>query len=225
MRRLAELLLVILFISGCQYEKDFSEESKSSIEKEIRNMHYQAKIRMNKNIKMPPSFDKSLRNPAKTKQKDKKLYNISANNVPAKKFFYTLSKQTNTNMVVDEEVKGNITFDLMQVTLDSIMDLLSSVHNVYFKRIDGTIYVTPRRLETKIYTIQGLALKRKGSSSMQVAGGNESSGSASTSNSTLETTFDIENIWQDISTTISAIIESDYRTQSTPQHERDISYV
>ena len=58
---------------------------------------------------------------------------------------------------------------------------------------------------------------------MTVSGGNETSDASSTSNATLTTDFDIQNIWKDIQLTITAIIDSDYRNNSQLQ-ERDYSY-
>ena len=58
---------------------------------------------------------------------------------------------------------------------------------------------------------------------MTVSGGNETSDASSTSNATLTTDFDIQNIWRDIQLTITAIIDSDYRNNSQ-QQDRDFSY-
>ena len=222
MYRLCIITLCSLAMLGCQAPITYSNEAKKDIHEVIQDMRKQKAKNTKRHAAMPNVVAHSLRKSPATSNKTK-LFNISANDVPAKKFFYTLSKQTNTNMVVDDEVKGNITFDLKQVTLENILELLSSVHDLYFKRVSGTIYVMPRRLETKIYTIQGLALKRRGSSSMTVSGGNETSDASSTSNATLTTDFDIQNIWRDIQLTITAIIDSDYRNNSQ-QQDRDFSY-
>ena len=163
-------IMMILLISGCKSTTTYSDVGKAYLNDEISNIHKTKLVRKRKE-EMPNVLAHSLRQTHKANMTSPKLFNISANNVPAKKFFYTLSKQTNTNMLVDDSVEGNITFDLKQVSLDNILELLSSVHDLYFRKVSGTIYVTPRRLETKIYTIQGLALKRRGSSSMTVSGG------------------------------------------------------
>ncbi len=150
-----------------------------------------------------------MRHASKPTAKKAKLYNISATDVPAAKFFYTLSQQTGTNMIVDAKVQGNITFDLKNVTLDNILELLSTVHGYYFKRVGEALYVSPQHLETKIFTIRGLALSRHGSTSINVGGGNESM-TGSNSSANVETSFDIQNIWDDIKGTIQAIIGKKY---------------
>ena len=222
MHKICIVLSIIALLCGCQSPVTYSNQAKKDIQEVVQDMHMKSTISKKQSTPMPSVVAHSLRRTS-VKEHKANLFNISANSVPAKKFFYTLSKQTNTNMVVDDEVNGNITFDLKQVSLENILELLSSVHDLYFRRVSGTIYVMPRRLETKIYTIQGLALKRRGSSSMTVSGGNETSDASSTSNATLTTDFDIQNIWKDIQLTITAIIDSDYRNNSQLQ-ERDYSY-
>ena len=222
MYRWFTLAIIVLALVGCKTDSTYSEVAKLYMDGEIKRIRKPTTDRNGKREDMPNVLAHSLSKTYASTDNKPKLFNISANNVPAKKFFYTLSKQTNTNMVVDDKVEGNITFDLKQVSLDNILDLLSSVHDLYFRRVSGTIYIMPRRLETKIYTIQGLALKRRGSSSMTVSGGSET-GDTSTSNATLMTEFDIQNIWSDIQQTITAIIDSDFRNYPQLQ-DRGFSY-
>ena len=71
-------------------------------------------------------------------------------------------------------------------------------------------------------TPQKQSKKKRSLSDLSSESGSESSDN-STSNASLLTEFDIQNIWKDIQHTITAIIDSDYRNYPQLQ-ERDFSY-
>ena len=140
-------------------------------------------------------------------------YNLSVQNLEAKKFFRTLALQTNTNMVVDEDIKGSITLDLNQVSLTEILDILSNVYDFHFEKTGKIIHVTTMQLHTKIFTLEGLALKRSGESTLKVDNSTQGM-TRSGSSSEVRTKFDIDNLWEDIQTTIESVVQVDHRLES-----------
>ncbi len=89
-----------------------------------------------------------------------------------------LSKQTNYNVVVEPDVKGMCTVDLKDVTLVKALDYILEPLDYAFKIEEKTIYVSKPKLETKIFSLNYVALKKIGTSSVTgtTGGGTTSSG-------------------------------------------------
>jgi len=89
-----------------------------------------------------------------------------------------LSKQTNYNVVVEPDVKGMCTVDLKDVTLVKALDYILEPLDYTFKIEEKTIYVSKPKLETKIFSLNYVTLKKIGTSSVvgSVGGAASSSG-------------------------------------------------
>ena len=70
-------------------------------------------------------------------------------------------------MVVDEDVVGVVSLDLKQVSFDEILEVLSQVYDYYFEKTGKITHVTTMQLRTKVFTLEGLALKRSGISTLK----------------------------------------------------------
>ncbi|MFN3234308.1 MAG: pilus (MSHA type) biogenesis protein MshL [Gammaproteobacteria bacterium] len=111
-------------------------------------------------------------------------FNLSVKNVPARDFFLGLVKGTQYNVVVSPEVEGDITLNLTRVTVPEVLEV---VHDLYGYRIKETDYgyqVLPPGLETKVYTINYLNVKRVGSSNTFVSSSSFSANNTNTNAST-----------------------------------------
>ncbi len=61
-------------------------------------------------------------------------FSITVKNVPANTFFMGLVKNTPYNMTVAPEVKGNISLDLKNVTIDEVLGTVSDLYGYDFRR-------------------------------------------------------------------------------------------
>ncbi len=88
-----------------------------------------------------------------------------------------LSKQTNYNVIVEPDVKGLCTVDLKDVTLIKALEYILEPLDFTFKIEEKSIYVSKPKLETKIFSLNYVALKKVGTSSVvgSVGGGGTSS--------------------------------------------------
>jgi MSHA type pilus biogenesis protein MshL len=124
-----------------------------------------------------------------------------------------LSKQTNYNVVIEPDVKGMCTVDLKDVTLVKALDYILEPLDYTFKIDEKTIYVSKPKLETKIFSLNYVTLKKIGTSS--VVGSAGGGGATSTSGGgseykSVEIKTETEaDIWKNIEDNLKAMLSKD----------------
>lgn len=158
-----------------------------------------------------------------------KRFDVAANKIQAKTFFMSLVNDTSYNIVVNPNVTGTISLDLKNVTIPETLEAVRDVYGYQFHRTSYGYEVLPPELETRIYAINYLDVKRKGTSLTQVKSGQISdnvsgftTGASGTTGSTLpqsgfsspqsapsgssiDTTSET-NFWHDLETTLKQVI-------------------
>ncbi len=151
-----------------------------------------------------------------------KQFNISVHQANARDFFMGLVVDTQENMMVHPEVKGLISLELKNVTIDQVMNATQKVYGYNFKKNDIGYIVYPSTLQTKIFKLNILDLIRDGQSNTQVTSGqlassnsegsSESSGdsnsNSSSSGSWIRTKTSSDS-WSEIKLAIQSIISID----------------
>lgn len=130
-----------------------------------------------KQYAVPSSVSKALL-PSYTKEKTdqygyrpEKRFDISANKVPARDFFMSLVEGTPYNMVINPKVEGTITLELKKVTILETLEAVRDAYGFEFHRNSYGFEVLPAKLETKIFTINYLDVKRNGKSVTEMTSG------------------------------------------------------
>lgn len=118
-----------------------------------------------------PQVEKERKIPKDTA---KDILSFSLREADIKDVLRAIARQTNYNMVVEQEVKGLVTVDLKNVTLERSLQYLLEPLNFTSKIDDHTIYVSRPRLDTKVYPLNYVALKRTGSSTVRGSAGLDS---------------------------------------------------
>lgn len=146
---------------GTTYDDIHHEIIASLINNKVKHSHVKRTSRFVptevKNALLP-SFDFSNRIPAERR------FDVTADEIPAKTFFMGLVTGTSINMLVNPEVTGNITLNLKNVSLDEV---LSAVHDAYgyiYKKTTYGYEILPRKLETALFNVNYLDVKRTGKS-------------------------------------------------------------
>ena len=112
------------------------------------------------------------------------FFSFSLRDADIKDVLRAVAKQTNYNVVIEPDVKGISTVDLKNVTLPKALEYILEPLKYTFKIDDRTIYVSSPKLETRIFSINYLTMKRLGTSNLTGTVGGSSSSPGSTSGGT-----------------------------------------
>lgn len=139
-------------------------------------------------------------------------FDLIVNGAPARDVFLSLVSDTRYSMLVHPSVSGTLSVTLKGVTLRESLDAIREVYGFDYA-IDGRrITVFPPTLQTRVFTINALALQRSGRSEVRVSSGaapagtpNGSNGSAAAAGSGSTTT-----VQQQESSQLSTKVANDF---------------
>jgi MSHA biogenesis protein MshL len=113
--------------------------------------------------------------------KPKELYSFSLRDADVKDVLRAIAKQTNYNMVIEPDVEGECTVDLKDVTLEKALEYIVEPLEFSYKIEGKSVYVSKPKLETKIFPINYLALRKIGNSIVDGSIGGASAGGGTSS--------------------------------------------
>lgn len=98
-------------------------------------------------------------------------FNVSANNVPVKPFLQGLVEDSPYSVAFHSGVEANVSLDLKDVTINEVMDVLTSLHPLDIQYRGKVIQVYPSKIKTETLAINYLMLKRFGMTSTNINSG------------------------------------------------------
>jgi MSHA biogenesis protein MshL len=105
-------------------------------------------------------------------------FDVSVQDVDARDFFLGLVKGTQTNIVVHPDVKGRVSLNLRQVTVDDVLRIMRDIYGYDFKYERGIYTVYANEVRTQVFHVNYLDVQRVGVSDTSVMIGRaQSSGS------------------------------------------------
>jgi MSHA biogenesis protein MshL len=187
------LALGLVLLAGCATPPHQRTSDPRSLNREVRDaLTEQATPRP---ATLPPSVAQALvpkadlSMPALANRPPEPRFDLNVVNLPVAQVFAALAKDTRYSMLVDPELKGNVTVNLKDVTLLEALDTLRDMYGFEY-RVQGTrIFVQPAALQTRVFQVNYLTLNRAGRSDVRVISGSISqSGSPTGGTSTGGTT-------------------------------------
>ena len=142
---------------------------------------------------------------------DEPTYSFTAKGLPVVDALALFAKLNQLNIVPDPEVSGTVTVDFRGLTLDKAMEAILESLGAYAEEDGGLIRV--RGMETKIFTVDYLRLKRSGKTSFEtdLSSGNNTSatggggGSGSNGKVTIDSSDEVD-VWKDMESQLKTLI-------------------
>ena len=195
-RSLATVVAAWAALAGCATPPDPSAQNKlapnatlNRIQDEVRAAQRPPAVP----VPRPDAVDRALLPPLhaeaiKPPPPPEPRFDLAVSNAPAQQVFLQIVSGTKYSMLVPPDLSGTIAINLKNVTVREALDSLRDLYG-YEYRMQGTrIFVQPNTLQTRIFQVNYLAGKRKGTTDMRVTSGSISSNPNSGSSTTSATT-------------------------------------
>ncbi len=167
------------FLLGCATPLPRGEATRSSIEAALDEAALPPVTPAEVEAALMPEVGVDLPDPAANNER----FDVDTDSTPAKAFFMALVKGTPYNMVVHPDVSGKISLSMKSVTVPQVLDVVSDVYGYAYRETRTGFIVLPAAVQSRIFQIDYLNLRRSGTSSTRVSFGAVSTGGGGSSRS------------------------------------------
>ncbi|AUI87082.1 pilus (MSHA type) biogenesis protein MshL [Vibrio azureus] len=165
--------VMIASLMGCSMGHRDPVEIKQAINQSINESSSRSLEEIPSSVEadLMPNLERNPLEPSATVPR----FKVEAKSVSAASFFTSLVKGTDYSVAIHPEVKGNITVELTDVTLDEVLQVVQDLYGYEIVKSEKVIQVYPAGLRTVTIPVNYLQFKRTGSSLTSIATGSISS--------------------------------------------------
>lgn len=109
--------------------------------------------------------------PLKAVIRSGKIVSLSLAQEDIRNVLMAFSKETGVNIFMDPDVKGRVSADLKDITIMEALDTLLPPLGLRYEVRHNIIYVSRKKMETRIFKLNYIMTKREGSGELSVSGG------------------------------------------------------
>jgi len=168
------LWLGMLLLAGCaapRSNNQIADSIQHEMNQAVQNSAHPSKPDEVNNALLPP-LEMGMPK-VDSKSLDTK-FDLTVNNTPASQVFMSIVAGTRYSMLLNPDVRGNISLNLKDVTVFEALEAIREMYGYDYK-IDSTrIYIQPLTLQTRIFQVNYLTGQRDGESSLRVTSGSVS---------------------------------------------------
>ena len=169
---LALACLLALASAGCT-----APPLQTSTMDRIRDELRQASTRVPaKSVPRPDAVDRALLpplqiEPVRPQAAVEPRFDLAVSNAPAQQVFVSIASSSRYSMLVPSDLSGNVTISLKNVTVHEALEALRELYGYEFRMQGTRIYIQPNTVQTRIFQVNYLAAKRRGTTDMRVTSG------------------------------------------------------
>ncbi len=134
-------------------------------------------------------------------------YTVVLHDIPVRELLFTLARDSNINIDIHPDIKGNVTINAVEETLTSILERLARQVDFIYEYKHDVLVIHPDSKFWHTYNVDYLSMKRKSSGSMSLS--LEAGGDVEASSKADVDTENDNEFWDPIIDGIKAIIETD----------------
>lgn len=168
------LWLGVLLLAGCaapRSNNQIADSIQHEMNQAVQNSAHPSKPDEVNNALLPPLEMGMPR--VDSKSLDTK-FDLTVNNTPASQVFMSIVAGTRYSMLLNPDVRGNISLNLKDVTVFEALEAIREMYGYDYKIDSNRIYIQPLTLQTRIFQVNYLTGQRDGESSLRVTSGSVS---------------------------------------------------
>ena len=184
-----------------------------------------------KNIPQPAMQVPALPRPVRREKLE--TYTVVVNQVPIRELLFSMARDADLNLDIDNDISGKITMNAIDQTLPKILDRIEAQAAITYYLEDGTLKVRADKPYLHVYNIDYLNIRRASGGNVSISteisstgsgvqdsggGGSSGSGGDNKASSKIENKS-INEFWNTITKNIGGILEQEVTTGSASKAE------